>query len=161
MSRVDDEILPLYRAARFAFLRGDVADAEQTYRILRTVYAIDLYYEIDLPQHVLFVHPLGSVLGRARYGDYLTVYQQVGVGSDVDGNRPRIGNWAVLFPGCKVLGNTTIGDNVFVTANAVMQNVQVPSGSVAFGYNQWKPTRRSARQTMWKHFHPAAPCPVE
>lgn len=163
---LDDEILALYRNSRRAYHRGDIASAELGYRRLRADHGVELFYEIDLPENMLFVHPIGSVLGRAVYGDFLVVYQNAGVGSDIDGNQPTLGNGVVLFPGARVLGNTVIGDNVFVTANTVVQDCVVPSNSVVFSANQgypedgipmavyakWRPTTRSVRD----HFFPCA-----
>lgn len=158
--RLDDEIAIQYRESREAFLRGDISEAERIYRSLRAAHSIELFYEVDLPEHLMFVHPVGTVLGRATYGDHLVIYQNVGVGSDLNNNRPMLGRGVVLFPGAKVLGNTRIGDNVFVTANTVVQDVVVPDNCVVFpsvkvpGASQgerpintvgcaWKRTRRS------------------
>ena len=154
--RVDDQIALNYRNARKAFLAGRVTESEAHYRLNRML-GFDLYYEVDLPQNLMFVHPIGTVLGRATYGDYLCVYQNVGVGSDLDGNRPKVGEGVVLFPGAKVLGNTVIGNNVFVTANTVVQNCEIPDNSIVFPSASdwdagcgWKHTDRSVIRDVFK-----------
>ena len=160
----DDHILEDYKRSRKHFLDGNITAAEFYYSLNRSSNAIDLFYEVELPEHVKFVHPFGTVLGRANYGDYLVVYHGCGVGSDLDGNRPVLGSGVVLFPGAKVLGKTTIGDNVFITANTVVQGVTIPSNSVVFpaatdmadsGFEWiiscgWKPTRRSVIDHYFK-----------
>jgi serine O-acetyltransferase len=160
----DDHILFDYQRSRKFFLDGNITAAEFYYSLNRSSNAIDLFYEVELPEHVKFVHPFGTVLGRATYGDYLVVYHGCGVGSDLDGNRPVLGSGVVLFPGAKVLGKTTIGDNVFITANTVVQNCVIPSNSVVFPAARdfearggarpvtcgWKPTRRSVVQYYFK-----------
>ena len=157
--RLDDEIVSNYRQSRVAFLKGDMWQAEYFYRLNREDNSVELYYEVDLPEHLMFVHPLATVLGRATYGDFLCVYQNVGVGSDLDGNRPVLGTGVVLFPGAKVLGKTKIGSNVFVTANTVVQNVEIPDNSVVFSRTMpfggtvicgWKPTKRSVIRDVFK-----------
>lgn len=158
---LDDEIWDIYWHSRHAFHAGDIKAATAMYRRLRAEHAIDLYYEVDLRMPTQFVHPLGTVLGRAAYAPNLVVYQNVGVGSDLDGNRPVFTGPCVLFPGAKVLGQTKIGKNVFVTANTVVQGCEVPDNSVVFPppvrnaavFNRnrsdasltcfWKPTTRS------------------
>ena len=130
--RLDDEVVFNYRQSRAAFLRGDLVEAEIYYRQNRSNHAIELYYEVELQEHFMPVHASGTVLGRATYGDFLCVYQNVGVGSDLDGNRPVFGDGVVIFPGAKVLGKTKIGSNVFITANTVVQNVEIPDNSVVF-----------------------------
>ncbi len=130
--RLDDVLLADYRKARKAFLEGDTLRADQLYSANRRHHAIDLYYEVDLPEHVMFVHPLGTVLGRATYGDYLCVYNGVNVGSTVDRNYPVLGTGVVLFPGAKVLGKSVLGNNVWVTANTVILDQVVPNNVVVF-----------------------------
>jgi serine O-acetyltransferase len=148
--RLDDDIVENYRLSRAAYSRNALLAAESHYRYNRANHAIDLFYEIELPEHLMFVHPVGTVLGRATYGDFLCVYQNVGVGSDLDGNRPVLGDGVVLFPGAKVLGKTVISGNVFVMANAVMNGCYVPPNSVAYGYNQSSPTTRSVIRDVFK-----------
>jgi len=66
-------------------------------------------------------------------GDNFTVCEGVTVGN-IRG-RPRlaiIGNNVYLEPGCKVLGDITIGDNVVVRANSLVIK-DVPSNSIAAG----------------------------
>jgi serine acetyltransferase len=91
----------------------------------------------------------------------------VGVGSDIDGNQPVLGRGVVLFPGAKVLGNTRIGNNVFITANTVVQNMEIPDNSVVFPFLEkqkksdhktrsvcsWKPTKRSVIHDIFKVKH--------
>lgn len=163
--RIDDEILANYYVSRAAFLRGDIEEAEKYYRANRLL-GTDLYYEVDLPPKMLLQHPIGTVLGRANYGNYLVAYQGSGVGSDVDGNRPTLGEGVVLFPGARVLGNVKVGNNVWITANTVVQGVAVPDNSVVFmgpvtvwygargpGYTHvtaaWRPTRRSVKKQFF------------
>lgn len=159
--RLDDQAVQLYRESRCAWLAGDELNATEFYAMLRLHHACDIYYEVELPEHVRLIHPVGVVLGRATYGDYFVAYNGSGVGSDLDGNRPVIGEGVVLFPGAKVLGKTKIGANVFVTANTVVQDGEVPDNSVV--YPTWdnvnmqfcaayKPTHRSVK----KHFFPDA-----
>lgn len=104
------------------------------------MHANDWFYQIELPKHFWAEHPLGSVLGRAKYGDYLFVYQ----GTTIGGNRslengesvlryPTLGNNVVLYANSTVLGNTKIGDNVIVAANTYLINEDIPSNCIVFG----------------------------
>lgn len=166
MPRLDDEILALYYNSRRAYNGGDIASAERGYRRLRAEHGVELYYEVELPEHMLLVHPIGTVLGRAFYSDFLVVYHGCGVGSDVDGSRPTLGEGVVLFPGAKVLGNTRVGSNCWITANTIVQGVDVPDNSVVFpamrsivdGGNHtiysyigcsWRPTKRSVKKQFF------------
>lgn len=177
--RLDDETVTLYRMARNYYLahQGGIPNAleraDEIYRELRMRYGVELYYEVDLPENLLLVHPLGTVLGRATYADFFCAYQNVGVGSDLDGNRPVFKGPCVMFPGSKVLGRVTIGANVFITANTVISGandlpVEVPDNCVVFNmpwyprigvdplgdlpriYPASKPTKRSVIRDVFK-----------
>lgn len=73
----------LYRMSRIAYLDGDINTADCLYYLNKIMHSIDWFYQVDLPIHFLAEHPLGSVLGKAKYGDYLFVYQ----GTTIGGNR--------------------------------------------------------------------------
>ena len=55
--------------------------ASRFYLLNKYLFGIDIYYEVNLPKIFMFIHPVGTVLGRAEYNDYLVVYQRCGVGS--------------------------------------------------------------------------------
>lgn len=66
-------------------------------------------------------------------GENFTVCEGVTIGNIRGKNRlPIIGNNVYLEPGCKVLGDVTIGDNVVVRANSLVLGV-VPSDSLVVG----------------------------
>lgn len=111
-------------------------EADQIYYLNKIMHSNDWFYAVDLPIHFLCEHPLGSVLGRAQYGDYLFVYQ----GTTVGGNRkngvltyPQIGTNVVLFANATVLGSTVIGDNVVISAGTQIVNDIIPDNCIVFG----------------------------
>lgn len=66
-------------------------------------------------------------------GENFTVCESVTVGNIRGKPRlPIIGNNVYLEPGCKILGNVTIGDNVVVRANSLVLS-DIPSNSIATG----------------------------
>ena len=103
----------------------------------KIMHANDWLYAVNLPPHFLCEHPLGSVLGRAKYGDYLLVYQ----GTTVGGNRgkdgklfyPTLGNNVVLYANATVLGDTHVGNNVVISANTYLMNEVIPDNCLVFG----------------------------
>lgn len=111
-------------------------EADCIYYLNKIMHSNDWFYAVELPQHFLCEHPLGSVLGRAQYGDYFFVYQ----GTTVGGNRnkgqlcyPVIGNNVVLFANSTILGNSLIGDNVVVSAETYIINEVIPNNCIVFG----------------------------
>ena len=115
---------------------GGGTSADQVYYLNKIMHGVDWFYAIDLPEHFSCEHPLGSVLGRANYGDYLFVYQGTTVGGNRRNNKlyyPTLGNNVILFANATVLGDTHIGNNVVISADSYLLNETIPDNSIAFG----------------------------
>lgn len=145
---LDEEVLLNYRLSRKMFLEGNIDMAVFWYRKNRADHGCDIYYEVDLPEHIKFVHPVGSVLGRATYGDYFCAYHNVTVGSSIDHEYPVLGTGVVLFGGARIIGPTRLGNNVLVQTDTTVMGADVPDNSVVFPADNkqrcaWKPTKRS------------------
>jgi len=104
-----------------------IANCEKLFLLNKYLHGVDVYYEVNLPDIFIFVHPLGTVLGRADYSNFLVVYQGCNVGANKD-VYPKLGQYLSLHPGSSVLGNSVIGDNVTVGANSlVLDNTLGPN----------------------------------
>lgn len=155
--RLDDECLLLYRQAKKSASLGNVAFAERLYRKIRRDHGCELYWEIDLPEYVKLVHPVGTVLGRARYEDWLVVYQGVSVGSTIDNERPTFTGPCCLLPHSSVIGPVTVGANVWVSAHTKIEALpgkpeMVSDNCIVYGTGGGWATRlttRSVRATYW------------
>src|SRR5438128_425066 len=67
----------LYWVSRLAFERGDKIFAEKAYCLNKMMHGLDVFYEVQLPKVFFVCHVIGTVLGRAQYSDYLSVFQGV------------------------------------------------------------------------------------
>lgn len=129
----------LYRLAHQIYIDNKEAtpkEADQIYYLNKIMHSNDWLYAIDLPPHFMCEHPLGSVLGRAEYGDYLFIYQ----GTTVGGNRTRgvlsypvLGNNVILYANSTILGDTHIGNNVVISAGTFIINEEIPDNCIVFG----------------------------
>lgn len=129
----------LYRLAYLVNIKRECDDRHEAailYYLNKIMHSVDWYYEVKLPVHFMAEHPLGSVLGRAEYGDYLFVYQ----GTTVGGNRkdgklyyPVLGNNIVIYANSTVLGNCHIGNNVIISAESYIINETIPDNCIVFG----------------------------
>jgi serine O-acetyltransferase len=129
----DQYAMFLYLLSRVACVSGaDSRLPNKIFLLNKALHGIDAYYEVELPSVFLFVHPLGTVLGRAVYADYLTVYQRCGVGSNHD-IYPELGRLVTLHPGSSVLGRCKVGDNVSLAADALLLDRDVAPDSVYIG----------------------------
>ena len=123
----------LYLAANTIFQRGgDIALCEKLFQLNRCLHGIDVFYEVNLPDIFLFVHPIGTVLGRAEYANYFMVYQNCGVGSN-HGIFPTFDEYVSLHPGASVLGGCRIGRNCKIASGSLIMDMNLEQNSVYVG----------------------------
>ena len=127
----------LYYLSHNLYKQGYEKEAGLVYYLNKTMNCVEWFYAIELPTHFWADHPLGSVLGRAKYGDYFFVNQGVTVGGNsigvLDDIYPNIGKNVHLCAGCSVIGDCHIGDNSIVAAGTFIRNQNVPANSIAYG----------------------------
>lgn len=112
--------------------RGDPAVCAKLFLLNKALHGCDIYFEVELPDIFLLVHPLGTVLGRGRYSDYFVAYQRCGVGSNHD-VYPEFGAHVTLRPGSAVLGNSRIGDHCEIAAESLVIDCDLPGHSLYIG----------------------------
>lgn len=118
--------------ARVAFEAGDRKTADCVYALNKALHGFDIFYEVELPSVFFMEHPVGTVLGRASYSDRLFLGQNVTVG----GNRgcyPTIGENVCLHAGCIVVGDSRLGNNIEVSAQAFIRDEVIPDNCLVFG----------------------------
>ncbi len=124
----------LYFLSRSIFLQAPAARtlADRVYCLNKALNGLDLFYEVRMP-HVFFLdHPVGSVLGRAIYGEGFSFSQNCTVGNN-KGVYPVIGSNVRMMAGSMVLGSCKIGDNVILSARSYVKDTDIPPGSIVFG----------------------------
>ncbi len=99
----------------------------------KVMHGLDLFYSVAMPDIFFLVHPVGTVIGNAHYGDYLVVYQNVTVGADEAGIYPSFGTGTVLYAKSTVIGACNLGNDVVLGANTFILNTDVPAGSLVVG----------------------------
>lgn len=111
--------------------------SDKLYYLNKTMNGLDMYYAIELPDVWSAEHPVGSVLGRAKYGDGFFFYQ----GCTVGGNKgkdgvlyyPVIGRNVRMYANSSIIGRSHVGDNVILGAGALVKDKDIPSNSIVFG----------------------------
>lgn len=129
--------------------------ADRTYYLNKALNGLDLFYEIELPAIFSVEHPVGTVMGRAQYSDHFSFSQNCTVGNN-HGIYPRIGRNVQMHAGSKILGNSCIGDNVILAANACVLDTDIPSCSLVFGASP----HLTIKQRDESHFLKAAQPPA-
>ena len=111
----------------------------------KSLNAVDLLYDVELPDIFYITHCVGTVLGRGKYSNYLWVYQGCTVGGNTDLVYPTLGEGVVMFGGSAIIGDCNIGDNTWLSYNTVIMDRDIPPDSVVFNRevgNRIQTTRR-------------------
>ena len=110
---------------------------DKVYYLNKIMHSVDLFYAIELPQIWSAEHPLGTVMGRAKYSNGFFFYQGCTVGGtkDKEGNiyYPVIEENVRMYSNSSILGNCHIGKGAQIGAGAIVKNQDVPEGSIVFG----------------------------
>lgn len=112
--------------------QGDTELATRLFYTNKVMHGLDLFYSVAMPEVFMLVHPVGTVLGRAVYGNYFVAYQNCTVGADGD-SYPTFGEGVIMYSRSAVVGSCSVGSNVVFGANAMIVNTDVPDNSVVVG----------------------------
>lgn len=132
------------------FQHGDLA--KRIYYLNKALNGVDLYFEIELPEIFSLDHPVGSVMGRAKYSNFFSFGQNCTVGNN-KGIYPQFEENITLFSGATVIGNSHIGKNCFISANTYIKDENIPKNSIVFGSSPnltIKTEEESYFQYIWK-----------
>lgn len=128
----------LYYLSNEIFLQEKINEtSDKIYYLNKIMHSFDLYYEVKMPDIFVWEHPVGTVLGKASYSNYFTVYQNCTVGGSWDKNGivqyPEIGENVTLYSYASILGKCKIGKNSIISSHAYLLNQDVPDNSIVFG----------------------------
>lgn len=116
----------------FKARKHNIKLADKIYYLNRIMNSCDLFYEVELPEVFMLDQPLGTVLGRAKYGNYFKFTQNCTVGSNRNIS-PVIGEYVTMTANSMVFGNSKIGNNVIIGVGACVKDEDVPDNSLVFG----------------------------
>jgi serine O-acetyltransferase len=122
----------LYFVSHAVWRGGAPLLADRVYYLNKALNGLDLFYEVEMPDIFFTDHPVGSVIGRGRFGDGFSFTQNCTVGNN-KGVYPTFGRNVSLMSGAKVIGDTQVGDNVIFAANTYVKDARIPSNSLVFG----------------------------
>lgn len=111
---------------------GAIALCDKLYGIGKVINALDLYYEIEMPDVFFMDHPVGTVLGRAKYGRFFSFAQNCTVGNN-KGAYPIIGEHVTMMSASRIVGNCKIGNYVVVSSGTYIKDQDILDFSLVFG----------------------------
>lgn len=119
----------LYFVSRVAFESGNEEVYYKAALLNKALHGIDLFGHVKMPRRFLLVHPVGSVIGRAKLGENIVIYQGVTIGGKHDNegriNYPSIGKDCILFANSSIIGRTILPDKTIVGANSFITDLKV------------------------------------
>lgn len=107
--------------------------ASKLFLLNKALHGLDAFYSIGLPEIFIFVHPVGTVLGKAKYSNFFAVYQGVTVGATEDNKYPAFSEGVLMYSKSSIIGNCKIGSNVVFSANSLLINTDVEDSRLILG----------------------------
>ena len=104
----------------------------KVYCLNKLISQCDVYYEFELPDYFIVYHPLGSVVSRSTIGNGFMLMQGSTVGEN-NGIHPVLGKNVLMFSNAKILGDCHVGDNVLISANSYIKDMDIPDYSIVYG----------------------------
>lgn len=143
----------LYILSRQAYLSSLEILATKIFLLNKALFGIDAFYTIQLPESFVFVHPLGTILGRATYSNHFVVYQGVTIGANAEGIYPTFSEQTLLFSNSSVIGECQIGKNFVLGAKSSLIDTIVPDNKVLVGNYPNHKILNNASNQIAKYFH--------
>ena len=126
----------LYYLARSLGENGEIVLADKIYYLNKIMNSVECYWNIELPNHFITEHPIGSVLGKGTYGDFFSIYQGVTVGESLNKDKiewPVLGYHVTMYAHASIIGRCNIGNWVIISSDTKIKNQDVPDCSIVFG----------------------------
>jgi serine O-acetyltransferase len=140
-----------YLANTLHRMRGDPSTASKLFALNKALHAIDLFYEVEMPDVFGVQHPVGVVVGRAKLSNYLFLYQRCTIGGNLGLEYPTLGEGVVLFGDTAVVGRTTLGANTWVSVGTRIIDTDIAAGHVVIG-DPRSLLLKAARRQVSEHF---------
>ncbi len=143
----------LYLLSNELYKLGDENAASKAFLLNKTMFGIDAFYSIELPEVFLFIHPLGTIVGNASYSDYLVIYQGVTIGSLIDGKYPNFSEKTIVYSNSSVLGDCNFGENCIVGARSYLIDTDLEDNQIALGNYPDNRIIENKKPTIDYYFH--------
>ena len=133
----DQYCMFLYFVSSEAYQNNDEVYYSKCSLLNKFLFSIDLFGHIKMPEVFLLVHPLGTIIGRAKFENYLVIYQNVTIGgihsNDNTIKYPSFGKGVALYSKSSILGDAVIADNTIVGANTSVIGKSYSENSLILG----------------------------
>lgn len=97
----------------------------------KTLNAIDLFYEIKMPERFFIGHSAGIVLAKASYSDYFVLYQNSTVGKN-HGIAPVIESGVIMYPNTAIIGRSIVRAGTVISQGVGVINTDTLGNCLVF-----------------------------
>lgn len=106
---------------------------EKIFYLNKVLHGLDVFYTVELPDIFVVNHPMGTVLGGAKYSNYFFIYQNCTIGSNHEVDYPVIGEYVAVYKGASILGKCNIGNNCKISADSLIIDRDLEDNSIYIG----------------------------
>lgn len=110
---------------------GDTELPTKLFILNKALNAIDMFYEIDMPERFFIGHSAGIVLAKASYSDYLVLYQNSTVGKN-HGMAPVIESGVIMYPNTAIIGKSLVRSGSVISQGVSVINQETPGDCLVF-----------------------------
>ncbi|MFC1509554.1 serine acetyltransferase [Candidatus Omnitrophota bacterium] len=126
--------------------------ASKVYYLNKALNGLDAFYEVNLPDIFLLVHPIGTALGKGEYKDYFVAYQRVTVGGNTDLEHPILGRGVAMYGGSALIGKCKVGDNCLISVGTIVMESDIHPDMVVFGRYPDLSFKKTKNRVMERYF---------
>lgn len=110
---------------------GDTELPTKLFILNKALNAIDMFYEIDMPERFFIGHSVGIVLAKASYSDYLVLYQNSTVGKN-HGVAPVIESGVIMYPNTAIIGKSLVRSGSVISQGVSVINRETLGNCLVF-----------------------------
>jgi len=140
-----DRLISWQYATYLYFLSREVAsrseDTELATRLFllnKALNAVEMYFQIELPDYIFLSHTTGLVFAQATYGNYGVFHQGCTVGRN-GLDRPTLEEGVILYPNSSVIGKCLVRTNSVIAPGVQLVNQDTPGNCYVFMGEKGKP----------------------
>lgn len=105
---------------------ADPSVMSRVFSLNKALHSFNCMWDNPLPDIILLVHVLGTVLGKAVLPNYLAVMQGATIGA-IGGVYPTLGEGLIMSAGSSVIGPCTVGRNVMLESHVHVVKTDLPA----------------------------------
>lgn len=125
----------------------DAAVPTRLFCLNKALNAIDLFYEIEMPDIFFIGHSVGIVLAKATYGNYLVLYQNSTVGKN-HGIAPVIGDGVVMYPNTAIIGRCNVANGTVISQGTSIINRDTLGNCIVYPGDQGSLVFKSSKRAI-------------